>query len=366
MLELRARRWSRMAVVATALGVLSACQAPSPKVSEASNVHIRLTRGVCFGWCPAYAVDIAGDGAVTYEGFSSVAVSGRFQDRIAPAEVAALVGMFDRADFFSLKDEYIAEITDSPFHKISLTVDDKTKSITDYVGKLAGMPAAVTEIEDTIDRIAGTAKWVKGTPETIPMLRRTGFDFRSGKAATFLADALEIQNYGYASDLILAGVPLNGRTSLQKRPASELLFPLATSSRSDLERTSLLFSRAAAERGTLQDRSVALVIAARRDDADLVRRLIALGINPVVEESGVGPYTALHTAASARIARILLKAGIDPDVSSPMVRKAVLVTESEDVALVLAGARLSDETRSALIVRAREKGWTRLLAKLGS
>ncbi len=372
-----------MAVVATVLGVLSACQAPSPKVSEASNVHIRLTRGVCFGWCPAYAVDIAGDGAVTYEGFSSVAVSGRFQDRIAPAEVAALVGMFERADFFSLKDEYIAEITDSPFYKISLTVNGRTKSVTDYVGKIAGMPAVVMEIEDAIDRTAGTAKWVKGTPETIPMLRRTGFDFRSDKAATFLADALEIENYGYASDLILAGVPLDGRTSLQKRPAFELLFPLAASSRSDLdrasllfppaassrsdrERTSLLFSRAAAERGNRQNRSVALVIAARLGDAALVRRLIALGVDSVVEDSQMGPYTALHTASSVAIARMLLRAGIDPDVSGPGMPKAVLVTESEDVALMLAGRGLSGETRTALIARAREKSWTRLLAKLAA
>ncbi|MGO1080471.1 DUF6438 domain-containing protein [Inquilinus sp. CA228] len=355
-----------MVAAILAVGVLSGCQTQFPKVSEASEVEIRLTRSACFGWCPAYAVDIAGDGSVTYEGGSSVAVSGRFQDRIAPTEVTTLVGMFERADFFSLKDEYIAEITDSPFTKVSLTIDGRTKSVTDYVGKFAGMPAAVTELEDAVDRAAGTAKFVKGTPETIPMLRQAGFDFASSRAATFLADALEIDSYAYASDLILAGAPLNGRTSRRDQPAFELLFPLATPSRSDLGRTSVLFSEAAAERGTRQDRSVALVIAARRDDAGLVRRLVALGVDPVVEESGVGRYTALHAAASARVARILLRAGIDPDFTSPMIRKAVLVTDSEDVALVLAGARLSDETRDELIARAREKGWTRLLARLGA
>ena len=78
----------RMAVAILACGILSGCQAPFPKVSEASKVEIRLMRGVCFGWCPAYVVDITGDGSVTYEGFSSVAVSGRFQDRIAPAHSA--------------------------------------------------------------------------------------------------------------------------------------------------------------------------------------------------------------------------------------------------------------------------------------
>ena len=110
---------------------------------------------------------------------------------------------------------------------------------------------------------------------------------------------------------------------------------------------------------------MALVLAARLGDAALVRRLIALGVDPVVEESQIGPYTALHTASSAAIARTLLKAGIDPDVSGRFAPKAVLVTESEDVALVLASRELSGETRTALIERARKKGWTRLLAKLG-
>ncbi len=150
--------------------------------------------------------------------------SGRFQDRIAPAEAAALVGMFERADFLSLRDEYIGEITDSPFYSVSLTIDGGIKKVTDYVGKLAGMPDVITDLEGAIDRAAETAKYVKGTPETMPMLRRTGFDFTSSRAATFLADALEIRNYAYASDLISAGAPLNGRTSSRNQPAFELLF----------------------------------------------------------------------------------------------------------------------------------------------
>lgn len=213
MSELLGRRWCRVAMAIAVLGVLSGCQAPFPKVSEASKVDIRLVRSACFGWCPAYVVEIAGDGSVTYEGFSSVAVSGRFEDRIAPAEVAALVGMFERANFFSLKDEYAAEITDSPFYSISLTIDGRTKTVTDYVGKMVGMPAAVTELEDAIDRAAGTAKFAKGTPETIEMLRKAGFDFSSPQAGVYLADALEIDSQAYARSLIEAGAPLDGRTT---------------------------------------------------------------------------------------------------------------------------------------------------------
>lgn len=355
-------------MVATALGVLSACQAPSPKVSEASNVHIRLTRGVCFGWCPAYAVDIAGDGAVTYEGFSSVAVSGRFQDRIAPSEVAALVGMFERADFFSLKDEYIAEITDSPFYSVSLTVDGKTKKVMDYVGKMAGMPDAVTRLEDEIDRIAGTQKYVKGTPETVRMMRNAGFDFTSAKAAPFLADALEIESYAYAADLIEAGVPLNGHTTRQDLPVSALLNPLMFPPTEGREKVARALCAAALKRGSRQDRALALIIAATFDDIDLARRLIAMGVDPAVDDPQIGVYTALHAASSAAMARILLDAGIDAKLSGPVMTLPILSTESEEVALILfdVGNRLSSDTRSELAGRAREKGWTRLLAKLGA
>jgi hypothetical protein len=365
MLELRARRWSRMAVVATALGVLSACQAPSPKVSEASNVHIRLTRGVCFGWCPAYAIDIAGDGAVTYEGFSSVAVSGRFQDRIAPAEVAALVGLFERTDFFSLKDEYIGEITDSPFYSVSLTIDGRTKKVIDYVGKMAGMPEAVTELEDAIDRTAGMAKFVKGTPETIDVLRKAGFDFSSPQAGVYLADALEIGSHAYARSLIEAGAPLDGRTTRNQQSFVGLL----NGSRPESRATAQLLVEAAIARGSRRDRTDALWLAMGLDDAGLLRRLIARGADVRTTFPDYRWITLLSDAQSGEVVRVLLSAGLDPNGVMPGA-PPLLSVGSEDAALALLQGGANPNARSpegvSIRDRAREKGWTRILARLGA
>ncbi len=343
--------------------VLQGCQAPFPKVSETSKVHIQLARSACFGWCPAYVVDIAEDGTVTYDGTSSVAVSGRFQDRIAPSDVAALVARFDQAKFFSLQDEYMAPIKDSPFYKMTLTIDGRTKTVVDYEGQMVGMPAIVTELEDAIDQAAGTAKFVKGTPETIPMLRRDGFDFTSSKAATFLADALEIDSEIYASQLIEAGAPLNGHTTRRGDPAFQLLDTVSPGGKATAEQ----MIEAAIARGSRQDRTDALWPTVELDDADLLRRLIAKGADVRIVHPEVPWITLLISAKSEAVVRVLLGAGLDPNGLKPGLRP-LLSTDSEDIALVLlrASGTLGDQTKAALIARARKLGWTRLLARLGA
>ncbi len=348
--------------------VLQGCQAPFPKVSEVNKVHIQLNRSVCFGTCPAYSVDIDEDGAVVYDGAAFVAVTGRHRSQISRADVTMLVDLFRQADFFSLNDKYIASVTDNPFYELTLVIDGRTKTVVDYQGRAVGMPEAVTTLEKEVDRVAGTRKFVKGTPETIEMLRNVGFNFSSPQAATFLADALEIGNQPYANALIEAGAPLNGRTTGRDQPTSEMfntvIFPLD----SDREKTARLFCKASLDRGTRQDRGAALAIAAALDDVDLAHKLIAAGIDPTIEDSRIGPYTALHMASSVKMARVLLGAGIDPNFSAGRIPSPLLSTSSEDIALVLlrASGTLGDETRSALIARAREKGWTRLLARLGA
>jgi hypothetical protein len=348
-----------MAAAILACSIFSGCQAPFPKVSEASKVHIQLERSFCYGGCPAYVVDVAEDGSVTYEGTSSVAVSGRFQDRITPAAVATLVDKFDRANFFSLKNEYTASFPDGVSYRISLTVDGRTKTVTDYEGRTVGMPKAVTELEDAIDRIAETDKFVKGTPETMETLRKAGFNFSSPKAGVYLADALEIGSYDYARSLIKAGAPLDGRTTRQQLPFPQLI----GAGSPEADATARLLVETAIARGSYQDRTNALWLAVDLDDVDLLRRLIAKGADTKITFGDIPWITLLSNARSASVARVLLSAGLDPSQMHP---SPLMVTDSEDVALVLAGARLSDETRGALIARAREKGWTRLLAKLGA
>jgi hypothetical protein len=133
--------------------------APFPS-TRGKPVVISLERTACFGRCPIYRVEIRGDGLVTYQGERFVAVTGRRTRRISPAAVRRLMAQFQAANFFALRDEYRAGMTDMPSRIVTLQIGGRGKRVVDYVGEEVGMPHSVTELEQAIDRVAGTAAWV--------------------------------------------------------------------------------------------------------------------------------------------------------------------------------------------------------------
>ena len=124
------------------------------------DLEIRLARGACFGFCPVYTVTITGEGAVRYEGRNHVDAVGVRTATIPAADVARLVARFDEVGFDRLQDAYRSQATDLPTFTISITRNGHTKTVVDYGGVSAGMPRAVRDLEDEIDRVAGTAQWV--------------------------------------------------------------------------------------------------------------------------------------------------------------------------------------------------------------
>lgn len=151
----------RFVLVALAALGLAACAPVQPSsAQEDSAVTITLTRGVCFGFCPVYRVSISADGEVIYNGEQFVNVRGEQRARISPEAVRGLLARFDEIGFESLQDEYRAPVTDHPTHTITLTRNGRSKTVTDYAGLNAGMPRAVRDLQDEIDRVANTAQWV--------------------------------------------------------------------------------------------------------------------------------------------------------------------------------------------------------------
>jgi len=142
-------------------GVALACCAPvATPAAQEGPVMITLTRSACFGFCPAYRVTISGDGEVVYVGERHVNVVGERRARIPQADVQALLRRFEEIGFNDLRDEYRAHVTDLPTYTITLERDGQRKTVVDYAGPSAGMPRAVRDLEDEIDRVAGTAQWV--------------------------------------------------------------------------------------------------------------------------------------------------------------------------------------------------------------
>jgi hypothetical protein len=134
----------------------SAAVSNAPSAQE--PITITLQRTICFGFCPAYTVTIQEDGTVTYDGSRHVKVAGKRTWKIDPAAVRALAKEMQDAGYFELQDEYRAMVTDHPTTYTSLTIGGRTKKVRNYV---AG-PPKLKDLEEKIDTVAGTKKYVKG------------------------------------------------------------------------------------------------------------------------------------------------------------------------------------------------------------
>lgn len=133
----------------------------APAVRPDSNVEITLTRSMCYGRCPVYKVSVSTKGIV-FDGDAFVAAKGRQTDTIDPSAVRALAKKFVAADFYSMRNEYRASVTDNSTYTLSIAIDGHKKQVVDYVGQWVGMPAVIVELEDDVDALAHTERWIKG------------------------------------------------------------------------------------------------------------------------------------------------------------------------------------------------------------
>lgn len=132
---------------------------PFPELAG-KPISIFLERTGCFGSCPAYVTILRNDGTVYFCGRTYTRARGWQEARIEPKSFDRLVEQFKAADFFSLDDEYRTDVTDNPTYVVGIRVGEQSKIVVDYVGVEAGMPSAVTALEDAIDAAAGTARWI--------------------------------------------------------------------------------------------------------------------------------------------------------------------------------------------------------------
>jgi hypothetical protein len=183
---------------------------PFPKVKDWKAVRITLARTGCFGTCSSYSVEVRGDGSVSFDGHGFVAFTGAHRGLVPQSNVIELVKLFEKADFYSLRNEYTASVTDNPSQTISIEIDGRQKQVVDYVGLSAGMPLPVSELEAAIDRLSGSERWTHGTSETMAALEAEHWNFKSPEAAATLVRAAEYGNADVVRGLALAGVPLYG------------------------------------------------------------------------------------------------------------------------------------------------------------
>jgi hypothetical protein len=136
-------------------------QRPFPASIDTSGVTIGLERQGCEGLCPAYSVQLKGDGTVDYDGHAYVATTGHQVAHVSRASVAGLIEQFRRANFLSSLPTYSGAY-DGGDDVIRLTLNGSIYEVRDESGLLAGLPTSILALEDAIDETAGTARWVIG------------------------------------------------------------------------------------------------------------------------------------------------------------------------------------------------------------
>jgi hypothetical protein len=128
------------------------------------DILISLERSASMGDEPTYRLDISGDGRVTYRGSRNVFVRGSRTGHISRAALDALVEEFYRAHFWELNDSYASAATDQPTSVVIMKTGSDAKRVVDCGGQSNSVaPEALIHLENKIDEITNSKKWVKGS-----------------------------------------------------------------------------------------------------------------------------------------------------------------------------------------------------------
>lgn len=137
-----------------------------PKVNltkyDPNTVNITMSRGMCFGTCPVYYLEIHGDGKVIYRGFKFVNITGERTSYIPSEEVKDLIKWFNDNNYFNFKDRSDQiSFTDASSIETSISIGGLYKSVYHYLGTF-GVPEVqkLKELGYKIDNITNSSQWI--------------------------------------------------------------------------------------------------------------------------------------------------------------------------------------------------------------
>ncbi len=256
--------------------------AAAPALKPNSNIQITLDRGGCFGSCPAYSVEI-NDGKILFNGVAFTVASGKHTASIDQEALRKLAKQFIDADFYSMDDSYRANVTDMSGSALSIAIDGRSKKIFDYVGEWVGMPQVINDLEDEVDDIANTKRWVLGAEGLVVALKAEGYNFQTYEAQVILKVAARGGSATTVRELLAAGVPLKPFPAPKPKeeymgvPFDHVGWLSAASAQPEILK---ILIDAGASKSDQEDKDLALSGAADSGNVDAVKALIAYGANP--------------------------------------------------------------------------------------
>jgi hypothetical protein len=141
-----------------------------PLLTESTVIVIE--RSICFGLCPDYTLTMSGLGRVEFDGREFVCATGRHTAAADPLEVSRLVRAMVAAGYPGYSWEQGNLATDSPTVRTSLKHEGDRYEIEHYHGD-TGAPRWLRAMENEIDRVAGTQRWLPFRGEGWSALCRT-------------------------------------------------------------------------------------------------------------------------------------------------------------------------------------------------
>lgn len=180
-------------------------------IKDWSQAKVTLHRSAgAFIHTPQYTLEVDGDGTVLFDGEYLVAFVGKHRGTVPQQNVDELVEVLKHVGLdYSLPYGHV-RMDEGPTTTISVLINGPGKqSVAVTAMELNPMPTG-EQLEDAIDRLAGSARWIKGNGDTLAALEAEHWDFKSHEAANVLARIVSLGNSQVALDLIHAGVPLDG------------------------------------------------------------------------------------------------------------------------------------------------------------
>ncbi len=146
------------------LVLLFGCQASpeakkdAPVTAAPAPLLFALERGLCFGRCPAYRLEVFEDGRVRFTGTRHVAVTEPVETTLPRATVDTLIRRLEQRGFEPWVDYDKPTMTDQP----TVTLTWKGVTIRHNLGDERA-PSPLKQLEDDLDALVGTEQWVRGT-----------------------------------------------------------------------------------------------------------------------------------------------------------------------------------------------------------
>lgn len=146
---------SRLIFILSLALSLTACKSSQGGKGVPQDFGLLIEHIGCRGNCPDYRITVDADGNAKYEGRRAVEMMGEYRKQLDKDQMKALVSTVQQYDFWGFEDEYGGGVADLPYVRTTVTMDNKTKTVTD----IRYAPTELKEMEARLENIIGELDW---------------------------------------------------------------------------------------------------------------------------------------------------------------------------------------------------------------